>query len=244
MQDVFRDNLFPATFTTLASSRKPAIEESVKSTHFGLNSAQLVQSACLAKGVATFLLRGKKMMSSLNNRFLRLGLSKQAGFAVTVFFSILFCLTAGATQSVTVAWNAGTDPGIAGYALYYGTTNGNYSTRVDVGTNTSAAISGLVPGRTNYFAVAAYNAANLEGTPSASLPYIVPGCLVMNSASTLNLTFPVSPGHWYAVQATTNLTSTWTNIWQTSTESSNIWVSYQDPSIGSNPKHFYRLVMH
>jgi hypothetical protein len=145
-------------------------------------------------------------------------------------------------QSVTVGWSPGADPTIAGYVVYYGTTNGMYSTRMDVGTNTSAVISGLVPGKTNYFAVSAYNVAGLEGTPSPALAYIVPGCLKVNPASAM-LTFPVSPGHWYAVQATTNL-NLWTNIWQTATEASNVWVTFQDPQARSFPRRFYRLVLH
>ena len=148
-----------------------------------------------------------------------------------------------AMQSVMVGWNANTDPGIAGYAVYYGTTNGLYSKRVDVGTNTSATISGLVEGQTNYFAVAAYNTVNMEGTASPALTFIVPGCLKMSSVPANGMSFPVAQGHYYTIQATTNLTS-WTNIWQTSTASSNAWVSYQDPQAGSLPRRFYRLVLH
>ena len=148
-----------------------------------------------------------------------------------------------ATQSVMVGWNAGADPSIAGYALYYGTTNGVYSKRVDAGTNTSMTVSGLVEGQTNFFAVAAYNAASIEGTASPALIFIVPGYLKMSSVSGSGMSFPVAQGHYYVVQATTNLTS-WTNIWQSSTASSNAWVSYQDPQAGSLPHRFYRVVLH
>jgi hypothetical protein len=160
------------------------------------------------------------------------------------FSSAAWAVQPLATQSVTVAWNAGTDPGIAGYVLYYGTTNGNYSTNINVGTNTSAVVSGLISGQTNYFAVAAYNVANLQGSQSTALPYIVPGSLEMSSSSPANtITFPVSPGHWYAVLASTNLI-TWTNIWQTPTESSNVWVTYQDTQASSYSQRYYRLVLH
>jgi hypothetical protein len=183
------------------------------------------------------------MMRSCKQGFRNLGFFRQVGFAMALAFPIWFCSVALATQSVSVGWNAGTDPGIAGYALYYGTTNGAYSTRVDVGTNLSAVVSGLVAGQTNYFAVAAYNAANMEGTASTALAYIVPGYLKMSSGSVASLTFPVSPGHWYAVEATTNFTS-WTNIWQSSTATSNAWLSYQDPQAASYPRRFYRLILH
>lgn len=169
--------------------------------------------------------------------------SAKAVLSLGIAATIQFCPAARATQSVTVAWNPGTDPGIAGYTLYCGTTNGNYSTNINVGTNTSVVVSGLVPGQTNYFAVAAYNVVNLQGTNSPVLTYIVPGCLAMNTGSNGMMSFPVSPGHWYAVQASTNLVS-WTNIWQSATESSNVWISYADPQASAYARRFYRLVLH
>jgi hypothetical protein len=191
--------------------------------------------------MAAFLLWLKTMMRSCKQGFEAVSSSTMTRIAFTIAATIFFSSAAFATQSVMVAWNAASDPGIAGYALYYGTTNGSYSTRVDVGTNTSVVVSGLVASQTNYFAVAAYNVVNLEGTASPALTYIVPGRLNMSAGA--NLSFPVAPGHWYAVQATTNLVS-WTNIWQTSMESSNIWVSYQDAQAGTYPHRFYRLVLH
>ena len=44
---------------------------------------------------------------------------------------------------VTLAWDASTNPGIAGYKVYYGTTSGNYQVAMDVGKNTSCTISNL-----------------------------------------------------------------------------------------------------
>lgn len=166
--------------------------------------------------------------------------------AIALFASISFPVFAvqGPTgQSVTVAWNPVTDPGTAGYILFYGTTNGSYATNINVGTNTSAVVSGLVPGQTNYFSVAAYNSANLQGPNSPAMAYIVPGKLEVSSIGGLNLSFPVSPGHYYVVEASTNL-SVWTNIWQSSTQSSNIWLSYQDTQASSFSRRFYRLVLH
>jgi hypothetical protein len=171
------------------------------------------------------------------------GFSRTFRLASVIALLSILSSAAMAMQSVMVGWNPGTDPGIAGYAVYYGTTNGVYSKRLDVGTNTSTTISGLVEGQTNYFAVAAYNAASIEGTASSALTFIVPGYLKISSLSGNGMSFPVAQGHYYVVQATTNLVS-WTNIWQSSTASSNVWVSYQDPQAGSLPHRFYRLVLH
>jgi hypothetical protein len=182
-------------------------------------------------------------MRSCSDVFSGRGFSRTFRLTSAITLLSLFSFAAMATQSVMVGWNAGTDPDIAGYAGYDGTTNGVYSERVDVGTNTSATISGLAAGQTNYFAVAAYNTANMEGTASPALMFIVPGCLKISSVFANGMSFPVAQGHYYTVQATTNLT-TWTNVWQTATASSNAWVSYQDPQAGSLPRRFYRLVLH
>ena len=93
------------------------------------------------KWLAAFLLWLKTMMRSCKKGSEALNSSTRIRIAFSIAVTILFSPAVFAMQSVMVGWNASTDPGIAGYALYYGTTNGNYSTRVDVGTNTSVAVS-------------------------------------------------------------------------------------------------------
>jgi hypothetical protein len=57
---------------------------------------------------------------------------------------------------ITLAWDANTQPTLAGYKLYYGAASGQYSTEIDVGNVTTYIISNLGPG-TYYFAVKAYS---------------------------------------------------------------------------------------
>lgn len=76
-------------------------------------------------------------------------------------------------QTVSLSWNAAAS-GAAGYYLYFGTNSGNYYTKVDVGTNLAANISGLVPGQTYYFAVTAYNSARMESPLSNEASFVVP----------------------------------------------------------------------
>lgn len=79
------------------------------------------------------------------------------------------------TQSVTLAWDPNTtDPGIAGYNLYYGTTSGSYSVTNNVGSATNSIVSGLQSGVTYYFAVTCYNTSGLESPPSNEAVYQVP----------------------------------------------------------------------
>jgi Fibronectin type III domain len=63
--------------------------------------------------------------------------------------------------SATLTWNPSSNPNVTGYKIYYGITSGAYSFCVDVGNNTKATISNLIPGVTYYFSAMAY-------TPSGS----------------------------------------------------------------------------
>ncbi len=168
----------------------------------------------------------------------------RAAFLSAAISCMMTGLTSRASQSVSVAWDAA--PGAAGYYFYCGTNSGAYAHQMDTGTNTTITITGLKEGRTNYFKVVGYNAARMPGTPSGELSFIVPGCLHFNcatkSGTPAGLSFPVAVGHWYAVQASTDL-QTWATIWQTSTSTSNAWVFYQDSQAGNFSKRFYRLII-
>ncbi|MCP3893150.1 MAG: fibronectin type III domain-containing protein, partial [Bacteroides sp.] len=67
-------------------------------------------------------------------------------------------LPAASATTVTIAWDANTEPGVEGYIMYYGTTSPDYQYNVDVGNSTSCTISGLEQGQVYYFAATAYNA--------------------------------------------------------------------------------------
>jgi Fibronectin type III domain len=164
------------------------------------------------------------------------------------FFALALALLAAvsvkASQSVSLAWNASS--GMAGYIVYAGNSPGNYGSQMNVGTNTTVTITGLAPGRTNYFAVASYNSANLVGSPSSAVSYIVPGILQLSrvaGSTAPMLTFPTAIGHYYIVQASTNFV-TWANIYESSTATANTWATFQDNTSGSFRSRFYRLVMH
>ncbi len=77
----------------------------------------------------------------------------------------MLCSLAPALSSaaqVTLAWDANTDPDLAGYKLYYGNSSGSYQFSVDVGNVTSYTLSGLLEGQIYYFAATAYNVSQNE----------------------------------------------------------------------------------
>jgi len=96
-------------------------------------------------------------------------------------------LSAFATGSVTLAWNASTDPSVAGYNIYYGGTSGNYTNEICAGNATNATISGLVQGTTYYFAATSYASSGMESSFSSEVSYLVPmNVPIVNQPPTLN----------------------------------------------------------
>ena len=78
-----------------------------------------------------------------------------------------------AHAQVTLAWNASTSSGIAGYKIHYGTSSGNYSTVIDVGNATTYTTSSLQSGLTYYFAITDYDTAGDVSGYSNQVSYTV-----------------------------------------------------------------------
>jgi hypothetical protein len=169
-----------------------------------------------------------------------------AAFAAILLTSCA-SLSAKASQSVSISWDAAADASAKGYIVYAGKSGTNYTAQMDVGTNTSVTFTGMTEGTTNYFAVSAYNAANIVSAPSSAITYIVPGKLSMKTksapTSAAALTFATAPGHYYQVQASTDMIN-WTTVYQTATATNNATVEYDDPQASSMSKRYYRLLMH
>ncbi len=67
--------------------------------------------------------------------------------------------------TVTLSWNAVTDPSLSGYNVKVGTASGLYDRIIPVGTVTAYTVDSLTTGTTYYFSVTAYNSAG-ESPPS------------------------------------------------------------------------------
>jgi hypothetical protein len=93
-----------------------------------------------------------------------------------VAFAAIFSFATAAfaeTNSITLSWDANSEPDIAGYKLYWGTSSGVYDQSNDV-SQTTASVPNLTVGVRYYFAVTAYNKAGLESGYSEELSAIVP----------------------------------------------------------------------
>ncbi len=93
---------------------------------------------------------------------------------VVLVTCFVFLMRAQAGQSVSLAWDASPDTNVVGYFLYYGTTSGAYSSKINAGGSTTATVTNLTLGTTYYFAATAYDAAGDESVPSNEISYAVP----------------------------------------------------------------------
>ena len=79
-----------------------------------------------------------------------------------VVFMLLAVISPVMAASVTLAWDSNTEPDLAGYKVYYGTSSRVYGTPIILGLTTTTTLMGIVPGVKYYFAVTAYNASGQE----------------------------------------------------------------------------------
>src|ERR1700738_2745111 len=76
--------------------------------------------------------------------------------------------------SVGLAWDANSDPNIAGYRLHTGSQSGVYSQSTNVGNTNFVLVTNLIAGKPYYFTVTAYNTTAVESAPSNQVTYMAP----------------------------------------------------------------------
>jgi len=100
-------------------------------------------------------------------------MKRPANFVVVAAVFFLATTAFAATRSVSLSWDPNTEPDIAGYKVYWGTSSGVYNQPIDV-SQTTAVVPDLAVGLRYYFAVTAYNEAGMESGYSAEVSAIVP----------------------------------------------------------------------
>lgn len=88
-----------------------------------------------------------------------------------VLFGLLmaFCVQDAGAGTLTLQWDPSPDSNAAGYVVFIGTSSGNYSASVDVGSSTSYVFPNAVSGQNYYFAVAAYSPEAILGAKSSEV---------------------------------------------------------------------------
>jgi hypothetical protein len=169
---------------------------------------------------------------------------------VIAFFGLLhnpgqtFGATAPAGQSVTLVWDANTNPNVTGCNVYYGVSSGNYTNMINAGNVTNATVSGLVAGVTYYFAATTYDSAGDQSGYSTEVAYTVTTAtsaqVQIRSAPAGQFILTVSgpAGKTYNIQATQDL-MTWTVI-GTATMGASGSLDFTDTNAASFPQRFYR----
>jgi fibronectin type 3 domain-containing protein len=77
--------------------------------------------------------------------------------------------SSGEIGSIKLAWDPSTDPNVAGYKVYYGTSPGKYGPGIDVGNVTTYVLTGLIKGQKYYLAITAYGKAGKESKFSTEI---------------------------------------------------------------------------
>jgi hypothetical protein len=91
---------------------------------------------------------------------------------------LLFSLLCGwpalaVAGEATLSWNPNNESDLMGYNIYYGTSSGNYTAKVDVGNVLIRTITGLTEGATYYFALTAYDMSGNESGFSSEASIVI-----------------------------------------------------------------------
>jgi hypothetical protein len=109
---------------------------------------------------------------------------------------------------ITLGWDPSSDPGVQGYAVYYGPTTSGNLTRIPTGTNLFCRLTNLVVGTTYRIYAVSYSAFGVESLPSNEVLYkpTVPALPVPRlqitqlSNRSMRLQYPAPAAGNYAVQ--------------------------------------------
>ena len=117
----------------------------------------------------------------------------RAAFVLASIFVLIASPVHAAT--LTIGWDAETNPAVVGYVVSYGQQPGVYTVVVDAGNQSVRSISGLADGATYYFAVQSYDGTGLRssyspeviGSTPVAPPVTAPGMPTVVSPSSSSI---------------------------------------------------------
>lgn len=103
-------------------------------------------------------------------------LSRTPRSPILLGFILALLLVVAATRASadSLAWDANTETGIAGYVVSYGFAPGSYVASIDVGNVTTWVLPQFTPGTRYYFAVRAYTTTGAMSGPSNEVSWLAP----------------------------------------------------------------------
>jgi hypothetical protein len=177
-------------------------------------------------------------------KFISFFLSHGKAWVICMLFGVI--INARAAQ-VTLSWLPSESPDVTGYFIHYGTSSGNYTTKVNTGFDTQMTINNLKDSQAYYFTVTAYDAYGDESPPCNEIKYVTPEAdlAILNPSQDqiVTLKFRAVAGHWYELQASTDLRN-WTDVCHTSVASENLSLQFSDLQAKEFSHRFYRLATH
>jgi hypothetical protein len=151
-------------------------------------------------------------------------------------------------KAITLAWDANTEPDLAGYTVYSGTNSHQYIKSNYVGKVTTNTPAGLVSGVTYYFAITARNTAGLESPFSNEISVQQPVSFgqpvqanVQLVSGKFKLTWASDAASVFRVYYTTTLIDpTWLPL-SSDLLAVSATTSWTDPASAQAPSRFYRV---
>jgi hypothetical protein len=157
---------------------------------------------------------------------------------------LIFALTGSVhAAQVTLNWSPSIDP-VNGYNVYYGTASGNYTGKIDAGTNTQLTLPDLQACQNYYFVVTAYDDSGDESPPSNEVIYLIPGLAMENfTGQSATLKIALLAGHSCQIQASADMQN-WTEIGFFPSFSVDVIGEVFDSGAVNYPTRFYRTVQY
>jgi len=101
-----------------------------------------------------------------------------SGTSFTILVTLALLAVRAFAGQATLAWDPSTDPAVTGYSVHYGLASRSYTTKLDVGKQSTYTVVNLQEGKTYYYAVSARDAAGNQSAfsneASSTVPYAAP----------------------------------------------------------------------